>query len=424
MGRENNHQEKVPFPFGWEDRLFRGGRTIVRILRQNGYDAVFAGGCVRDMIMNVEPQDVDVATDAPPDRVLGLFKKTIPVGEAFGVVIVRVGGIGYEVATFRKEGQYQDGRRPTSICFVSKEEDVSRRDFTCNGLLYDPLSETLLDYVGGRADIEARILRAIGNPDTRFEEDHLRLIRAVRFAVQLQFQIEKKTWEAIVGGAYGIEGVSAERVKEELFKLLSLPGAGEGLRLLWEAQLAPEVLPEAFRRGETPSQLGETCRVLDSLQEQTPEQALAAVFHLHDVPMETLRRALPRLRLSNKEAATILEILQILEALPQFPAQPLSVKKRSIRMDHFPEALDLFGAIHKVQGRDPNPWKQIQREAGEMGPQDLFPPRLLRGDDLIAMGFEEGKLIGELLERLEDEQLEGRIASKEKAMSWLRGQRG
>jgi len=392
----------------------------VEILRSNDHHAVFAGGCVRDMVMGIHPQDVDVATDAAPDRVQRIFYNTIPVGESFGVVIVRMAGMGYEVATFRKEGPYEDGRRPKCVSFVTQQEDVKRRDFTCNGLLYDPLTETLLDFVQGRGDIEKRRLRAIGDPVERFEEDHLRLLRAIRFSIQLDFWIETSTWEAILKQRKGIRGVSRERIKEELFKLLSLSGRGKGLRLLLESNLANQVLPDLFQGYDPLPGLRETCDILNLLRDFHPETSLAAILRLRPFPLRERRDHLMRMRLSAKEAGQVMETLEILDVLPGILDQPLCRRKRLYRKACFTRAMDLFRAVCETTGEGQATWLRIHEEARGMGPEELFPRRWFTGDDLLAMGFEEGKGIGILLEGLEDEQLEGRARSPEEALRWLR----
>ena len=219
-------------------------RKIVHRLREAGHQAFFAGGCVRDSLMGKTPHDFDIATSARPEEVQALFPRTIPVGAQFGVVLVVEEGRDYQVATFRSDGTYLDGRHPRSVSFTSPEGDAKRRDFTINGLFYDPIEEKVLDFVGGREDLESRTLRAIGNPAERFAEDKLRLLRAVRLATVLDFTIEAGTWNALCAGATTIHDVSAERVRDELVKIFASPQRLRGFDLLDASGLMEEILPE------------------------------------------------------------------------------------------------------------------------------------------------------------------------------------
>src|SRR5271170_5541781 len=217
---------------------------VVGRLQSAGFAAFWVGGCVRDFLLGREPQDFDIATDAQPEQVEKLFRKTIPVGKKFGVIIVVEGGQQFQVATFRAEADYQDGRRPEKIVFANAEADASRRDFTVNGLFYDPLTQKIHDWVGGEGDLRARIIRTIGAPEERFGEDHLRLLRAVRFVAQLDFEIEPKTFTAVKKIAPKIKLISAERIRDELLKLFCPPHAARGLVLLHDSGLLEHILPE------------------------------------------------------------------------------------------------------------------------------------------------------------------------------------
>ncbi|HEX7654050.1 MAG TPA: CCA tRNA nucleotidyltransferase, partial [Verrucomicrobiae bacterium] len=219
-------------------------RGIVQRLRAAGFAGFWVGGCVRDFLLGREPHDFDIATDGRPEQVEALFPHTIPVGRQFGVVIVLERGQQFQVATFRAEADYRDGRRPESVSFANAEADAVRRDFTINGLFYDPLTETIHDWVGGQADLQRRRIRTIGRPEDRFAEDHLRMLRAVRFAAQLGFEIEADTLTAVQRGAEKIRLISAERVRDELVKLFRPPHAARGLRLLQESGLLEMILPE------------------------------------------------------------------------------------------------------------------------------------------------------------------------------------
>src|SRR6266478_3257080 len=256
--------------------------NIVKRLREAGHVAYFNGGCVRDMVRGVEPHDIDIATSATPEQVQALFTKTVPVGAAFGVVLVLEGEHQFEVATFRSDDAYVDGRRPSAVHFGSPEEDARRRDFTINGLFYDPIADQIIDFVGGRADIERKLVRTIGDPHQRFTEDKLRLLRCVRFAANLGYEIEPATFDAVKEMAAEIQVVSAERIRDELVKILTRPNAGRGLELLDASGLLPEILPEiaAMKGVEQPAEFHpegdvwtHTLMMLDGLDHPSPALA-------------------------------------------------------------------------------------------------------------------------------------------------------
>src|SRR5499427_6346014 len=217
---------------------------IVKELRSHGHEAYFVGGCVRDMVMKIEPADYDIATSARPEQITRIFPRTETIGAQFGVVLVITRGHPFEVATFRSDEAYIDGRHPSGVVFTDAKQDVLRRDFTINGLLYDPLTNEVIDYVNGRADIDARIVRAIGDPRARFEEDKLRILRAIRFGARLGYTIEQETWNAVRAMAPKIHQVSLERIREELTRILTEGQAARGFRMLDESGLRAEVLPE------------------------------------------------------------------------------------------------------------------------------------------------------------------------------------
>src|SRR5262252_5736529 len=222
----------------------KGAREVAARLRAAGYIAYFAGGCVRDMVRRLAPKDYDIATDARPEVVQKLFPRTYAVGAHFGVIIVLEDDFQFEVATFRSDEAYIDGRHPTAVHFSSPEEDARRRDFTINGMFYDPVAEEVIDFVGGRADIAAKLVRAIGDPAQRFAEDRLRMLRAVRFATVLDYQIDAKTWEALLANAGSINQISAERIRDELVKIFVSPHRGHGWDLLDASGLMRAILPE------------------------------------------------------------------------------------------------------------------------------------------------------------------------------------
>src|SRR5437867_7675201 len=263
-------------------------RRILEKLRLHGHEAFFAGGWVRDFLMRRKPKDIDIATSALPEDVLRIFPNAVAIGASFGVVQVRLYGRAYEVATFRTEGPYLDGRHPSAVKFSGPKQDALRRDFTINGLFYDPLAKRVIDYVHGNTDIQRKTIRTIGNPKERFAEDKLRMLRAVRFACSLSFVIDPGTWEAIKGLAADIRQVSWERIRDEVLKIITGPNAGRGLDLLQESGLLSQILPEieAMRGVAQPPEYHpegdvyvHTRMMLEMLQKPSPVLALAALLH-------------------------------------------------------------------------------------------------------------------------------------------------
>ncbi|MFC1766176.1 CCA tRNA nucleotidyltransferase, partial [Planctomycetota bacterium] len=277
---------------------------VIQKLRQNGYEALLAGGCVRDMLLERPAKDYDVATSAEPADVVQLFHRTLEVGAQFGVVIVMMNGQQVEVATFRIDGSYVDGRRPDHVKFTTAEEDAARRDFTVNGMFYDPLEKHIIDYVGGQVDLKARVIRTIGSAEDRFSEDYLRMLRAVRFATQLDFTIEPKTLAAIRQGPDRIAKISGERISMELEGLLTCPARADGARLLWETQLAPAIFPGLSEKTQA---LGEA--VLRHLRKAvTFPLGLAALFS--GCPVEKALSAVVGLKMSRRELAHLRFLLE------------------------------------------------------------------------------------------------------------------
>ena len=436
--------------------------SIVDRLRAAGYDAYFAGGCVRDLLLERVPEDFDVATNAHPDVVLGMFPRTFAVGAHFGVILVadEIDGaeIVTEVATFRSDGAYTDGRRPESVRFSeSAEEDVARRDFTINGMLLDPqllresgdVGSAVLDYVGGRADLEARLVRAIGNPDKRFEEDKLRMLRAVRFAARFDFEIEATTEAAIRQSAAQIAQVSRERVRDELTRMLTEGRARRAFELLDRTGLLKEVLPEIDRMHgvEQPPEFhpeGDVWVHTMMLLEQLPVGAsptLAWGALLHDVGKPATFQRGPgrirfnghvevgvriaqdiarRLRFSNEETAQIVALVENHMRFGDVEKMKASTLKRFFRLPAFPEHL----ALHRMDCMASHGGLELYEYAKqrfEATPVDEVRPVLLvTGRDLIEAGFQPGPRFKELLAQAEDAQLEGRISTKEEGLALIR----
>lgn len=420
---------------------------IVRRLRGRRFEAYFAGGSVRDMLLGRDPKDYDIATDARPEEVKSLFQKTIPVGEKFGVVIAVLEGENFEIATFRTEGAYSDGRRPDSVSFASVKEDALRRDFTINGLFFDPLSEKVLDYVEGRKDIEAKVIRTIGDPEKRFQEDKLRLLRAVRFASTLSFDIEKRTLMTVKRLAPEINRVSPERVREELVRVFTRSGAGRGLELLSEGGLLREILPEveAMKGVNQPKEFHpegdvfvHTKLMLDQLEH--PSVVLAFACLLHDVgkPLtyevrdrirfnehaevgaSVAANILERLRFSNDEKEAIVLCVKNHMRFKEVQQMRPGKLKRLLQSDTFHQELELHRIDCASSHGNLGNWEFLKKKLEEYGQEDIRPKPLLTGEDLLALGFSPGPLIGKILEEVKELQLEGELSSGEQALAWVK----
>jgi len=422
--------------------------SIVARLESHGAQAYFVGGSVRDFLLGRAPKDYDVATDAPPDEILRLFPDARQVGAHFGVMLVRREGAEVEVATFRSEHSYEDGRHPSHVKFeTDPRQDVLRRDFSINALLLNPRTGQVLDFVGGRADLDARLVRAIGEPEARFREDHLRLLRAVRFAAGLGFEIERDTMAAVRHLAPLIRNVSAERVRDEVTRILIQGGARRGFELLDESGLLVEILPEvaAMKGVEQPPQFHpegdvwtHTLLMLDRMR--APSLTLALGVLLHDVAKPPTFRVADRIRfdghaeLGAKMAAAILTRLRLagdqIRAVEALVADHLRFKdvkqmrestlRRFLRQPNFEELLEL----HRLDCLASHGWLDnydfVQSKRNELPPERLAPPRLITGRDLIQMGYPPGPAFRQVLEAVEDAQLESRIGTREEAMSLAR----
>lgn len=426
---------------------------IVRQLREAGHEAYFAGGCVRDQLLGREPLDFDVATSAPPDTVQRLFPRTVPVGAQFGVILVVEEGIPFEVATFRSDEAYVDGRRPSRVHFGSAREDALRRDFTINALFLDPLEGTVVDFVGGQADLGAGIIRAIGDPSARIAEDRLRILRAVRLGARLAFEIEPATRAAIVSGAATLPDIAAERIGDEVVKILTEGAARRGFELLAETGLLPVVLPEVDRmRGvEQPPDHhpeGDVFTHTLLLLAQLPAGAtetLALGALLHDVakpvcagehhgritfyghPAVGAEMAIAicqRLRRSRSTWERVEYLVRNHLRLVQAPEMRLATLKRMLREEGFEELLALARMDALASNRDLQYVDFCIRRRTELAAEEIRPARLLGGDDLIAMGYAPGPRLGEILRALEEAQLEGHLTTLEEAERFVAGRFG
>jgi poly(A) polymerase len=401
---------------------------VLKHLREAGHVAYFAGGCVRDSLLGLEAKDWDVATDAPPGRVRELFASTQAVGAAFGVILVRNGQSVVEVATFRADGAYEDGRRPSSVRFTSAEEDARRRDFTINGLFLDPLEDRVIDYVGGREDLAARVIRAIGVPAERFAEDHLRLLRAVRFAARFGFEIEPATAAAIASLANRVKGISPERIGDELRLMLTPPTRNVAWTLLWNLGLGREI----FRfLPNVPQRMDFNRSIFLNLHAQRPISlglALAAATFCVRIQADeksslltnsevsrSVRAMRQALRISNDESDEMAETLAGLDQLLQPQPPSLAKKKRFLASPTSRQSRLLMDAMAKI-GLHSQRIAELQPELTELGKQEIAPPPLIDGDDLIAAGFSAGPRFRRILDTVYDAQLEGRISTKEEAI--------
>jgi poly(A) polymerase len=449
--------------------------SIIQTLRQQGFQAYLAGGCVRDLLLKREPADYDVATSATPTQVMEIFPDTYAVGAQFGVVLVPIYPVSsvveptagdhqnvrssrpIEVATFRSDHGYSDGRRPDEVRFTQDpREDVARRDFTINGMMLDPCVGEIeitpgevLDFVGGRKDLEAGIIRAIGDPAQRFAEDKLRMLRAVRFAARFEFEIEAETLAVIQRLAHEIHVVSRERVRDEITKMLTEGQGRRAFLLLDESGLLKEVLPEitAMKGVAQPPEFHpegnvftHTLLLLENLPHPCPP-TLAWGALLHDVGKPATFRVAPdrirfdnhvdvgvkiaeeicrRLRFSNHDAAQVLALVDNHMRFSHATRMNQSTLKKFLRMPAFGEHLALHRADSLASHRNLSTYEFVQKKLAEIPPEKIRPVALVTGDDLIAAGYPPGPKFREILEAVEDAQLEGRLSSHEAALDFVK----
>ncbi|MEI6872033.1 MAG: CCA tRNA nucleotidyltransferase [Verrucomicrobiota bacterium] len=425
--------------------------TIVRRLQEAGFEALYAGGCVRDMLRGVVPYDYDIATTARPEEIQSLFRRTLAIGAAFGVINVLENGADFQVATFRCDGDYQDGRHPESVEFSNAEEDAKRRDFTINGLFFDPVKQELRDYVGGREDLAKRSIRAIGDAEQRFAEDRLRMLRAIRFATVLGFEIEPATWEAIQKHAGAIHEVSAERIRDELLKTLHAPQRVRGFDLLDASGLLKEILPEMERlKGcEQPPQFHpegdvwvHTRLMLSLLPEQVSTPLLLSVL-FHDIAKpatysfdpaegrirfsgheklgaEMTAEILSRLRIPGKELEATVEAVLNHMAFKDVQKMRVARLKRFLARPTMPDELQLHRVDCASSNGDLSNFTFLQNKLEEFSSEPLIPPPLVTGKDLIELGHNPGPEFKTVLEEMQSLQLEGTLADREAALTWLK----
>jgi poly(A) polymerase len=426
---------------------------VVRRLRDAGHEAVFAGGCVRDRLLGLEPSDYDIATTAHPDAVQRLFEKTVPVGKQFGIVVVVVGEMSFEVATFRQDGPYLDGRRPESVRFADARTDAKRRDFTINAMFEDPIEGRTIDYVGGQADLARGVVRAVGEPKLRFAEDRLRMIRAVRFATRFGFEIEPETFAAVCDGAEQIVQVSAERIGEEIVRILTEGGARRGFELLDAAGLLRVVMPEIVAmKGceQSPDFHPEgdvfvhTMLCLSHLPAGVTESLALGVL-LHDVakPLTAVLREgrwtfyghleqgarvaqeiCGRLRRSRAVADRVSFL--VAQHLRHCSAREMraATLKRFLRQDGIEELLELTRIDALSSNGDLSHYEFCKTALESVQAEPARPDPLIDGNDLIELGLEPGPLFARILESVEDARLEGEITTREQALALVRDRWG
>lgn len=425
----------------------KAANAICATLVSHGYRALLAGGCVRDMLLGMEPKDYDIATNARPEEVAALFPRTVGVGASFGVMLVMRDEGAFEVATFRKDGPYLDGRHPASVEFRDEREDAQRRDFTINAMFYDTEREEVVDYVNGRADLERGVIRTVGDPRQRFGEDHLRILRAVRFAARFNYVIEAETFAAMREMAELVLTTSAERIRDELVKMLTEGHAKRAFELMDEAGILPILLPEiaAMKGCEQPPEFHpegdvytHTLLMLELMEDPSPTLALGVL--LHDVgkpPTQTFEdrirfnnhdkvgarmaeKLLRRLRMPRHDIDRVAWMVENHMRVAVAPEMRESKLKRFVRDEAFPELLELcrldclssHGKVETIE------W--LKDYIAKLEPDDVKPAPLLTGHDLIAMGYRPGPLFSEILTTLEDKKLEGQLSIREDAEQFVR----
>jgi poly(A) polymerase len=422
---------------------------VVQRLREAGFIAYLAGGCVRDRVLGVAAKDYDVATDARPEVVQGLFANTVAVGARFGVIVVVLEGDQFEVATFRADAAYHDGRRPSAVRFGTIAEDARRRDFTINGMYYDPARDQLIDLVGGRCDLRMGIIRAIGNPGERFEEDHLRILRAIRFAARLGFIIEPHTLTAMGDNAPAISRIAAERIGDEIVTTLIEGGAATGLDLMVHSGVAAVVLPEVLSLASCPQPAnfhpeGDVYRHTRLMLSMLPKgcaQTLAFGVLFHDIAKpqcfavdangkmtyyghtergaeiatEVLRRLKRPRAVQERVAYLVRDHLRMTMA----PRMRRATLKRMLAEDGFPELLELS----RIDALGSNSYLGFyhfcRRAMAEMSAVEIQPKPLIGGNDLIALGFKPGPSFKQILREVEDLHLDGELQTAEDALRYV-----
>ncbi len=422
--------------------MIEAARRIVRKLRQHGHEAVFAGGWVRDFLLQRKPKDIDIATSAMPGEVLRLFPHSRSIGAKFGVVQVRMYGRAYEVATFREDSAYLDGRHPTAVAFCGPEQDALRRDFTINGLFYDPFEDRVIDYVHGRRDIQNRRIRTIGNPHQRFAEDKLRMLRAIRLSCSLDFRIATETWTAIQERARDILDISWERIRDELIRLFTGPRCGLGLDLLNESGLLVHILPEVSAMREIPQSreslpgidvYTHTRTALETLRK--PSAVLAFGTLLHDVgkPSTYSKRyeghaeagskisagVCRRLRMSKQEINRITDLVRMHMDFVNLPEMRGNTWMKLLRKPDIGDHLELYRVNSLSNRKGLDGYKSYLRKLKQYR-ENPVPQPLITGNDLIKIGYSPGPLFAKILQTVADLQMQGALRTQKDAVRYIK----
>ncbi|MGB0610849.1 MAG: CCA tRNA nucleotidyltransferase [Verrucomicrobiales bacterium] len=427
---------------------------IIGKLQEKGHIAYLAGGCVRDMLRGETPKDYDIATSALPEEITSIFSKTREVGVHFGVVIVIVNNQAFDVATFRNDGSYKDGRHPEEVTFSTPQDDTARRDFTVNGIFFDPISEKYIDFVEGKSDIDKKVIRAIGEPNLRFQEDHLRLLRAIRFAARFDYEIETETWNSIKSNASGISKISKERIRDELTKILLNENRVLGFDLLVESGLMEHIIPEILQlKGcEQPPQFhpeGDVfihTRLMLSLLKNDPSIELVLSVLLHDIGKPatySFDEEADRIRFNGHDklgaemSDQILRELKfsnsIIEDVVQMVANHMTFKdvqnmrqsklKRFMSRSTFNDEIELHRVDCLGSWGGLDNYDFINKKMIEFVNEPIIPQPLLTGKDLIELGWSPGPDLGQTLNSVQDLQLEGKLNSKDEALDWVKSNR-
>lgn len=422
----------------------------LQTLQRRGYRAYLVGGCVRDRLRGIPPTDFDIATNARPAELLAIFPSSIEAGASFGVVYVRNGEAEVQIASFRREGQYPDGRHPDAVAFVDDpREDAARRDFTVNAMFEDPFSGEILDFYGGQQDLRDGLIRSVGEPSLRFEEDHLRLLRAVRIAARFHFAIEARTGDAIRAQAARIQRISAERIRDELNRILTEGNLRRGLEMLDDYGLLVHVLPEAkaMQGVEQPPDFHpegdvwtHTMLMLEALHQPTITLALGVLFHDIGKPetqtitdrirfhghveagQRIAKRVMERLRYSKEHVEQVLALVGNHMKFMHLREMRESTRKRFLRLPGFEEHLELHRVDCLSSHRNLGNYDHARELLATTAHEQLRPEPLLRGGDLMAMGYTPGPLFRQILDALEDQQLEGLLTTSDEAKAWVRAQ--
>jgi poly(A) polymerase len=424
--------------------LTRKAKKIVKTLQKNGHQAVFAGGSVRDMLLSNTPHDYDIATSATPEQVESLFKNTRAVGKAFGVILVKYKDVDFEVATFRSDGHYSDGRRPDEVVFTTIEEDAARRDFTVNAMFYNPINKQVIDYVNGLQDLENKVLRFVGNAEERINEDNLRLLRAVRFSLKLNFEMDIASFNQVRFNAEKVQNVAPERIREELMKMIELGKPRKMIQLLFQTGLMHQVLPEVVNLKGSPQNpefhlegdvLEHTILVMEKLVGQNPLMQLAGL--LHDIAKPTTlviedgrptnkghdaagadmtETIMLRLKFSNDEIEFVKNL--VADHMRHHIAKEFrkSTLKRYLALPYFNELMLLNEADTLSASGNLEHIEFLREKMSEWKPEVIRPKPLITGLDLIKLGYKPGPIFTTILDHVSDLQLEGQIANKNQAL--------